>query len=90
MRGRDRRGEHQALQYRRRHDTRSCDYPWLPDPEQKLKETRAEWLEGAGSAGRHGSSGAYVQREMAPSAPITFVLQPQKIPALFFFVFVNE
>ena len=67
-------------------DPRNSDYPWLPDPEQKLKETRAESLEGAGSAGRHGSSDAYVQREMAPSAPapVTFDLQPQEI-ALFFF-----
>ena len=44
-------------------DPRDSNFPWIAEPEQKLKGARSEWLDGAGCTGGYGTSDVYVQRQ---------------------------
>ena len=64
-------------------DPRDSNFPWIAEPEQKLKGARSEWLDGAGCTGGYGTSDVYVQRQMAPSAPVTVDLTAAEIASFF-------
>ena len=64
-------------------DPRDSNFPWIAEPGQKLKGARSEWLDGAGCTGGYGTSDVYVQRQMAPSAPVTVDLTAAEIASFF-------